>query len=185
VDSAGKLTFVKTVHPDTTATPPEDFTTGDLQIDFNPTLANGRLTNNTGGAFTDAEILEKVPKMLSFAFLKNGDLSVSLDNGDSFVGGRVLLMDFRDPTALVHEGANLFTGFDAAGIVGNLKMDATNNTPGGYGLGSIQGGTLELSNVDLTNEFANMITTQRSFQAGSRIITVSDDVLNEVVNLKR
>lgn len=158
---------------------------GDLQIDFNATFANGRLTNNTGGAFTDAEVLAGVPKMQSFSFLTNGDLNVFLTNGDSFVGGRVLLMDFRDPSALVREGNNLFSGFDAAGVVGNLTMNATDNTPGSYGLGSIQGGALELSNVDLTEEFANMITTQRSFQAGSRIITVSDEVLQEVVNLKR
>jgi flagellar hook protein FlgE len=94
-------------------------------------------------------------------------------------------MDFNDPTALVREGANLFSGFDAAGVIGNINLTSADNTPGSYGLGSIQGGTLELSNVDLAEEFANMITTQRSFQAGSRIITVSDDVLQEVVNLKR
>ena len=45
--------------------------------------------------------------------------------------------------------------------------------------------TLELSNVDLTNEFAAMITHQRSFQAGSRVVTVSDTILQEAVNLKR
>ncbi len=97
----------------------------------------------------------------------------------------VLLMDFRDPTALVKEGANLYSGFDAAGVVGTINLSAANNTPGSYGLGTIQGGSLELSNVDLTEQFADMITTQRSFQAGSRIITVSDDILQEVVNLKR
>jgi flagellar hook protein FlgE len=173
----GQLSFNKTDVPPTSV--------GDILIDFNPTIANGRLTNNTGGAFTDAEVLEQVPKMQSFSFLTNGDLSVFLNNGDSIVGGRVLLMDFNDPTALVREGANLFSGFDAAGVIGNINLTAADNTPGSYGLGSIQGGTLELSNVDLAEEFANMITTQRSFQAGSRIITVSDDVLQEVVNLKR
>jgi flagellar hook protein FlgE len=53
------------------------------------------------------------------------------------------------------------------------------------GLGVIQAGTLELSNVDLTDQFSNLITTQRAFQAGSRLITVSDSVLEEIVNLKR
>lgn len=134
---------------------------------------------------TDAEVLNSVPKMQAFSFLTNGDLNVFLTNGDMFVGGRVLLMDFQDPTALVREGANLFSGFDAAGVIGSTMLNGSDNTPGSYGLGVIQGGTLELSNVDLTEEFANIITTQRSFQAGSRIITVSDDILNEVVNLKR
>jgi flagellar hook protein FlgE len=136
-------------------------------------------------AYTDADVLEAVPKMQSYSFMTNGDLNVFLTNGDSFVAGRVLLMDFHDPTALVREGANLFSGFDAAGVIGSVSLSSADNTPGSYGLGSIQGGTLELSNVDLAEEFANMITTQRSFQAGSRIITVSDDVLNELVNLKR
>ncbi|RME71210.1 MAG: flagellar hook-basal body complex protein [Verrucomicrobia bacterium] len=177
VDANGNMVFNKT------ETPPS--AVGDLRIDFNPSFANGRITNSTGGAFTDAEILEKVPKMQSFSFLSNGDINVLLDNGDSFIGGRVLLIDFRDPSALVKQGANLFTGFDAAGFIGSLSLSAINNTPGSNGLGTIQGGALEQSNVDLTEEFANMITTQRSFQAGSRIITVSDDILQEVVNLKR
>lgn len=160
-------------------------TVGDMRIDFDSTIANGRLVNGTGGAFTDAQVEAAVPKMQEFSFLVNGDLNVFLTNGESFVGGRVLLTDFSDPTALVREGANLFSGFDAAGVVGGVQMTAADNTPGSYGLGAIVGGALELSNVDLTEQFAEMITTQRSFQAGSRIITVSDDVLQEVVNLKR
>jgi flagellar hook protein FlgE len=134
---------------------------------------------------TEAEVLNDVPKSIGFKFRPNGDLEVSLSDGSSFIGGRVLLMDFRDPTALVREGANLFSGFDAAGVIGGFNLTAADNTPGSYGLGVIQGGSLELSNVDLTEQFAELITTQRSFQAGSRIITVSDDILNEVVNLKR
>jgi flagellar hook protein FlgE len=59
------------------------------------------------------------------------------------------------------------------------------NDPGTSGLGTIQSGTLELSNVDLTEQFSDLITTQRSFQAGSRLITVSDSVLEDIVNLKR
>ena len=66
-----------------------------------------------------------------------------------------------------------------------LALSAADNTPNSPGLGAIKSGQLELSNVDLTEEFANLITTQRSFQAASRIITISDDVLEEVVNLKR
>lgn len=158
---------------------------GDIQMDFDATVANGRVTDSTAGAYTTDQINAAIPRAASFSFLNNGDLNVFLANGDSFVGGRVLLMDFQDPTALVREGANLFSGFDAAGIVGGLTMTSANNTAGTGTLGSIQGGALELSNVDLTEQFAEMITTQRSFQAGSRIITVSDDVLQEVVNLKR
>jgi len=82
-------------------------------------------------------------------------------------------------------GDNLFAGLIAAGPLGGLALSATNNKPGGAGLGSIESGTLELSNVDLTEQFADMITAQRSFQASSRIVTISDSVLEEIVNLKR
>jgi flagellar hook protein FlgE len=56
---------------------------------------------------------------------------------------------------------------------------------GSNGLGSIQGGALELSNVDLANEMANLITAQRAFEANAKIITTSDEMLQAVVNLKR
>ena len=65
-----------------------------------------------------------------------------------------------------------------------LTLSAAANTAGTNGLGNIQSGALELSNVDLTNEFANLITTQRSFEAGSRLITISDTLLEDIVNLK-
>ena len=71
-----------------------------------------------------------------------------------------------------------------AGPVGGGILAGSNN-PGANGLGLIQSGTLESSNVDLTDQFSQLITTQRSFQAGSRLITVSDSVLEDIVNLKR
>lgn len=174
----GELTFVKTDIPPSGV--------GDLQLAYQPTFANGLLANNTGGAFTDAEVERAAPRGDSFTIAVNGDITTRVTvTGDEIVLGRILLMNFKDPTALTREGANLFSGFDAAGVVGSLSLNAAENTAGTNGLGSIRSGALELSNVDLTEEFANMITTQRSFQAGSRIITVSDDVLEEVVNLKR
>ncbi len=121
----------------------------------------------------------------SFAIDKLGNIQEFYSDGTSVITNRVLLQNYNDPSALQKEGDNLFSGFAAAGIVGNTPMDATTNGPGEGGLGSIQAGTLELSNVDLTEEFANMITAQRSFQASSRLVTVSDTVLEDIVNLKR
>jgi flagellar hook protein FlgE len=69
--------------------------------------------------------------------------------------------------------------------VNGAALSATLDRPNQGGLGKIQSGALELSNVDLTEEFANMITAQRSFQASSRLVTVSDTVLEDIVNLKR
>lgn len=121
---------------------------------------------------------------------RGGNVIEYYSDGSSATTGRVLIQTFNDPSALVKEGNNLFSGMIAAGAVGaaagtsDLKVSGEND-PGANGLGNIQAGTLELSNVDLTDQFANLITTQRSFQAGSRLITVSDSVLEDIVNLKR
>ena len=121
---------------------------------------------------------------------RGGNVVEFYSDGSSATTNRVLLQSYNDPSALVKEGNNLYTGMVAAGPIGSAAGSAAlvttgTNDPGASGLGTVQAGTLELSNVDLTDQFANLITTQRSFQAGSRLITVSDSVLEDVVNLKR
>ena len=124
-------------------------------------------------------------ELTSFSISKSGNLTEFYSDGTSVTTNQLLLQNYKDPSALVKQGDNLFTGFTAAGIIGPTTPTVAANSPAGNGLGSIQAGTLELANVDLTDEFANMITTQRSFQASSRLITVSDTVLEDIVNLKR
>ncbi len=172
----GALTYSKTTTLPTAV--------GDVKVDFNVGIGAG-LTNSTGGAFTDAEVEANKPTMRAFTFDQLGNVVIGLSNGDSFIRGRVLLQNFRDPTSLTRQGNNLFSGFEAAGAVGGVNLTELNNSPGTNGLGRIEVGTLELSNVDLSVEFADMIVVQRSFQAGSRVITVSDSMLEEVINLKR
>lgn len=122
----------------------------------------------------------------SFSIDKTGNLVEFYANGSSVTTNRVLLQNFRDPSALEKEGNNLYSGFTAAGPnSGSTVLTGGDNTAGTNGLGTIQSGTLELANVDLTEQFANMITTQRSFQASSRLVTVSDTILEEISNLKR
>jgi flagellar hook protein FlgE len=115
----------------------------------------------------------------SFNVDEKGRINVILTSGNSFVRGQVLLQRFVDPNALNKAGGNLFSGMEAAGALAQAEAPDTN------GLGMIKGGHLEMSNVDLANEFATLITTQRGFQASARIITTSDEILQEVVNLKR
>ena len=91
------------------------------------------------------------------------------------------LATFKQQGALMSKGNGLFS-FDVAGI--NSVLPAL-GTPGTAGYGTIEADTLEQSNVDLTSQFANMITAQRSFQANARVVTVSDSVLDDIVNLKR
>ena len=149
-----------------TLTPTAPATVGDLKIDYTPV---------TGG-----------PSMNSFAIDQTGNIIITLTSGDTFVRGQVLLQNFKDPNALVSVGNNRFSNLQAAGPVsGTTDLTAADNTPGSTGLGKIKASTLELSNVDLSNEFTSLITAQRSFQAGSRIVTTSDSVLEEIINLKR
>jgi flagellar hook protein FlgE len=121
---------------------------------------------------------------------KGGNVVEFYSDGSSATTNQVQLQKFTDQSALVKEGNNLFSGLLSAGPIGAAAGSAALqaggvNAPGANGLGSIQSGTLELSNVDLTDQFADLITTQRSFQAGSRLITVSDTLLEDIVNLKR
>lgn len=123
-------------------------------------------------------------ELQSISFDKVGNLIEFYSNGTSAATNRIQLQNFNDTSALMREGNNLYSSLGAAGPVGGSIL-AGSNDPGANGLGGIQSGVLEQSNVDLTAQFSELITTQRSFQAGSRLITVSDSVLEDVVNLKR
>lgn len=94
--------------------------------------------------------------------------------------GQVALQKFSNPQQLEKEGGNTYTNLEAAGPLLNPVAPSSAKD----GSGEIWSGSLEVSNVDLTTEFANMITMQRGFQANARVITTSDEMLQEVVNLK-
>ncbi len=83
-----------------------------------------------------------------------------------------------NPSGLQKTGGS---GYTTTANSGNIEFGA----PGDPGMGSIAGGMLEMSNVDLSQEFTNLIVAQRGFQANARIITTSDEVLQELANLKR
>jgi flagellar hook protein FlgE len=92
--------------------------------------------------------------------------------------GQLVLARFPNPGGLQRDGNGLWAATPVAGgvILGE---------PGENGLGSLQAGTLEMSNVDLAQEFTNLILAQRGFQANARTISTSDELLQELVNLKR
>jgi flagellar hook protein FlgE len=127
------------------------------------------------------------PKIRTFNIGSDGGINVVLSNGQTFQSGMVLLQSFKDPGALIREGDNMFSGIETAGPYnGPWNNDNIMNLiPSTKGLGAINGGSLELSNVDLGEEFSSMIITQRAFQAGSRVISTADQMLEEAVNLKR
>ena len=146
-----------------------------------------RLQGMMGSTIGDMQIGASVPsgaELQSISFDTAGNLIESYSDGTSATTGRVQLQTFNDPSALMRDGSNLYTNLTVAGPIGGGIL-AGSNDPGSAGLGLIQSGTLESSNVDLTDQFSQLITTQRSFQAGSRLITVSDSILEDIVNLKR
>ncbi len=152
------------------------------------------LTGGTGGAtptapstLGDIQVGQSLPsgtELQSISIDTAGNVIEFFSDGTSATTNRIQLQNFSDTSALMREGSNLYTGLAAAGAIGGGIL-AGSNDPGSNGLGNIQSGTLESSNVDLTQQFSDLITTQRSFQAGSRLITVSDTVLEDIVNLKR
>lgn len=143
------------------------------------------LTEDAPGDIRLNQELDDGVKRQSVSFDESGNVIEFYSNGTTATKNQLLLKNFEDPSALTKEGSNLYSGFAAAGPVNGATLDDSADKPNQGGLGKIQSGALELSNVDLTEEFANMITAQRSFQASSRLITVSDTVLEDIVNLKR
>lgn len=115
---------------------------------------------------------------LNVAIGTDGSVVVSNSAIGDVTVGRISLANFANPAALSAAGNNYFT-------VSANSGEPQLADPGQDGTGALKSSALEMSNVDLSSEFADMITTQRGFQANSRIITVSDTMLEELINLKR
>ncbi|WP_164215465.1 flagellar basal body rod protein FlgG [Virgibacillus sp. YIM 98842] len=114
----------------------------------------------------------------SFNIEENGTVNIVNEEGNPEDVGQIALASFSNPSGLEKAGSNLFLASQNAEYTGSV-------VPGTNGTGSIVSGSLEMSNVDLSEEFTEMITAQRGFQANTRIITTSDEILQELVNLKR
>lgn len=114
----------------------------------------------------------------SFTLNADGTLMGAFSNGMKQIVGQLSLATFNNPVGLEKAGASLYRTTVNSGA-------AQVGTAGSGGRGTLIGGSLEMSNVDLSAEFTNLIVAQRGFQANSRVITTSDEVLQELVNLKR
>jgi flagellar hook protein FlgE len=116
--------------------------------------------------------------VVSFAVDPTGTITATGQDGSTQTVGFVTLQNYNNDNGLVDVGNGLYQFGTAAGT--NQYFQASNS-----GTGTIQTGVLEASNVDLSTEFANMIIAQRGFEASARVITVSDDMLQTVTNLKQ
>lgn len=152
----------------------ELFTVNGIQVDL------GAVTG-----FADVDTVKAVTQnghaagtLTSFALGADGTLTGSFSNGLKQVIGRLAMANFTNPSGLEKAGGSLLRSTVNSGVV-------QLGTPGTGGRGTLAGGYLEGSNVDLSSEFTSLIVAQRGFQANSRVITTSDEVLQELVNLKR
>ncbi|MDM5316524.1 flagellar basal body rod protein FlgG [Fictibacillus sp. b24] len=126
----------------------------------------------------------------SFSVGSDGVVSYVDASGALLNAGQIMMAKFPNNEGLEKVGSNLYKNTvnsgDMNGDNDNTGFEAVDMyTPGAGGAGTIVAGTLEMSNVDLSEEFTEMIVAQRGFQANTRIITTSDEILQELVNLKR
>lgn len=132
---------------------------------------------------SDGGIIQLGDDVTAFSISNDGTIVQTMEDGTTGAGVKIGVAKVTNPSGLEKIGGNLYRMTLNANAEGELVPTTTNNTEDGTG--AIISGQLEMSNVDLTNEFTEMIVSQRGFQANSRIITTSDEVLQEVVNLKR
>lgn len=154
-----------------------------ITIDFSPSSNyNNNGTSTISGDYGDVDgkgTGRKLGEMTGISIQPDGMIYAAYDNGMTKLLGQIAVASFANPSGLQKEGDNLYSATLNSGQFDGIGMDVTSD--GGY----MTTGVLEMSNVDLSSEFTEMITTQRGFQANSRIITVSDTLLEELVNLKR
>jgi flagellar hook protein FlgE len=159
---------------------------GSFTVDSNGYLVNGQgyrvqgLVSGSAGSIQIAATNHAGAALQSESVDNSGNVIASYADGTQTTVGQVLLYNPSDPTSqLSSQGDNLYS------YNGGTIALTSSNAPGQAGLGTIQAGTLEQSNVDLTQEFSELITMQRAFEANSRVVTVSDTILQDIVDLKQ
>jgi flagellar hook protein FlgE len=137
--------------------------------------------NEIAGSSTNTACVagKAVGTMTAVGVDDKGCIVASYSNGDTRTIGQIAVATFTNPAGLEKVGENMYSSTMNSGEFNGIgvSIDSTG--------GKISSGYLEMSNVDLSDQFTSMITTQRGFQANSRIITVSDTMLEELINLKR
>lgn len=154
---------------------------GDFHLDASRTLVTGDGLNvlDSGGG-----VIQLEEDIVAFSISQTGEIIAKRDDGTTEATGVQLgVVKVVNPEGLEKIGGNLYRLTPNAVEEGEVEIVTANDPEAGTG--AIIAGQLEMSNVDLTGEFTEMIVAQRGFQANSRIITTSDEVLQEVVNLKR
>ncbi|NLW78175.1 MAG: flagellar hook-basal body complex protein [Ruminococcaceae bacterium] len=156
------------------------------QVSFGGLTAKASAPSRALGLSSNAFVLaggteggpQTIADMTGISIAPNGIITGWDSQGEEIIIGRIDIATFANASGLDQAGSSNYVETSNSGIPKITQ-------PGSNGAGKLVGGTLELSNVDLSREFSDMITTQRGYQANSRIITVSDTMLEELINLKR
>jgi flagellar hook protein FlgE len=154
-----------------------------IDVDFSSitmyaTSGNSSL-ESTKGSLDGLGAGKQVGNMTGVSIDAAGKIYGKYDNGDSRLLGQIAVASFSNPAGLESVGNSMFAETQNSGGFDGVGKDVTSDG------GGFTTGVLEMSNVDLSAQFTDMITTQRGFQANSRIITTSDTLLEELINLKR
>ncbi len=154
----------------------------DNHIDLDLTKLTQFANDNSAKGYDIANANDQIGKsagaVTGFTISDDGKVIASFDNGVKKELWQIKLASFDNPAGLIKAGSNFF---EKSPNSGEPKV----GSPKGSGFGIITPGALEMSNVDLSMEFTEMISTQRGFQANSRIITTTDEMLQELANMKR
>jgi flagellar hook protein FlgE len=147
---------------------------------LNGTASNGSVTGYAATSVKMSQTQDGYPSgmLQGISADQDGVFTALYSNGTMLSFAQVALADFASYSGLAKQGSNLFTSSLASG-------QPVISTPNTAGVGAIAPNSLEMSNVDLATEFVELITTQRAFQANSKVITTSDEVLSDLINIKR
>ncbi|MDF2504501.1 flagellar hook-basal body complex protein, partial [Clostridium sp.] len=124
-------------------------------------------------------------RVTSFSIGRDGVIIGTLEDGRTTAIGQIAMASFKNPAGLSKQGKNLYSSSVNSGDA-TLRSGAgntANDNSGGYG-DALQN-MLEMSNVDLAQQFTDMIVASRAFQANGKAITTGDDILQDIINLKR
>ncbi|MCR1970344.1 flagellar hook-basal body complex protein [Clostridium cochlearium] len=132
------------------------------------------------------ETTSKTMKIKNFSVDKNGTINAVLASNEVVAIGQIAMASFKNPAGLTKEGKNMYSTSASSGEAlyrNSAEVDKDKSNEKGYG--DIIQGRLEMSNVDLAEQFTEMIVASRAFQANGKIITTGDEILQDLVNLKR
>jgi flagellar hook protein FlgE len=161
---------------------------GSFSFDSSGNLINAQgfqVLDSTGAAISVSNCKSSAGAAITYANTSSvtigtdGTVTAYDSAGNVYSGQKIGLLSVTNQSKLMNQGNNLYD-FSATGSTLAANLGAASSGS----LGAIESGRLEQSNVDLTTQFGDMITAQRSFQAASRVITISDSILNDIVNLK-